>query len=354
MTELLLNIEFGAGGNSAQFIREGWAEQEPTHRWTMGRESRVVLPEKLGPDCVLSICATPCIHLPDLRAQAVMLAIDDRLLASAELPGLRSFAFRLPAGLARGKDVVLSIMHLHHQSPRAENQMRDGQPLGLMVHSIRLYRLSGKVKRPAVFAKPAVSDEALALRFESLGQGCQFGQIQRQLGADPISLLRFVDTVTSRLVDGLVHGFAGIDRPGGLSLEHTNKPRPTYQWHQRAYGLSFDTLIHVDEATRSQVIDAQLKRLTFLRRKFLEDLQSAEKIYVLTRSDCLSEPEALAVFCALNIHAPNTLLWTVFGDETATGQLDEVAPGFLRGELGWTNEDRFAPLPAWRLLLEKC
>jgi hypothetical protein len=169
-----------------------------------------------------------------------------------------------------------------------------------------------------------------------------------------LSLLRFVDSVTSRLTDGLVHGFAGIDRPGRLELEHTIKPRPTWQWHQLDYGLTFDTLIPVDEATPDQVIDSQLRRLTFLRRKFQEDLKTAEKIYVLTRSDCLAEPESLAVFCALNIHAPNSLLWTVFGDEAATGRLEEIFPGFLRGELGWTNEDRFAPLAAWRPLLEKC
>jgi hypothetical protein len=283
-----------------------------------------------------------------------MIALGDRLLAAIDFPGLRTYAFRLPRGVARAGGTVLSIAHLNYMAPRAENQFRRGEPLGLMVHSIRLYRLGAKVPRPQVFASRAATDEELALRFESIGQGCQFGLIQRQMGAEPLSLLRFVDSVTSFLIDGLINGLAGVDRAGGLDLFHTDKKRPTYRWHQVDYGLSFDTLVHVDEVEPAQLIEAQLRRLAFLRRKFLEDLRAGEKIYVHTRSDCLTEPEALAVFCALNVFGPNTLLWTVFGDESAMGCLDEVAPGFLRGQLGWTDEDRYAPLEAWRVLLEKC
>jgi len=352
MSALLANIEFGAGGNSGAFVREGWAEQEPAHRWTMGRESRLVLPvDDIGPDYVLAICATPCRNPPALPGQAVMLAFGDRLLAAVDFPGLRTFAFRLPA--MRG-EIVLRLLHANFMAPRAPNQVRGGQPLGLMVHSVRLYRLPGAVARPAVFAAKADSDSALALRFESIGQGCQFGLIQRDMGAEPVSLLRFVDTTTSMVANGLVRAFVGVDRPGGLTLHASEARRPTYAWRQSEYGLSFDTRIPMDEAEPADVMEAQLRRLTFLRRKFEEDLGSGEKIYVLTRGDCLTEPEALAVFCALNVHGPNTLLWTVFGDESATGCVDEIAPGFLCGHLGWTDHHRYARLEAWRQVLEKC
>jgi hypothetical protein len=352
MSALLADIEFGAAGNSAAFVREGWAEAETSHRWTMGRESRLVLPvDDVGPNCVLAICATPCRHPPDLPGQAVMLAFGDRLLAAADFPGLRTFAFRLPA--MRG-EIVLRLLHANVMAPRAPNQFRRGQPLGLMVHSVRLYRLPGSVARPAVFAAPAASQAALALRFESIGQGCQFGLIQRDMGAEPVSLLRFVDTTTSMVANGLVRAFAGVDRPDGLALHATDARRPTIAWQQSDYGLSFDTRIPADEAEHAQVMEVQLRRLTFLRRKFEEDLRSGEKIYVLTRGDCLTEPEALAVFCALNVHGPNTLLWTVFGDESATGRVDEIGPGFLCGHLGWTDHHRYARLEAWRAVLEKC
>ena len=172
------------------------------------------------------------------------------------------------------------------------------------------------------------------------------------MGAEPLNLLRFVDTVTSSLVDGLVSGFTGIDRPGGLSLGRALRDNPSYTWRQADYKLSFDTLISVESAAEDQVLRDQLTRLTFLRRKFVEDMHAADKIYVLTRSDVLTEPEALAVFCALNIYGPNTLLWTVFGDEARTGEVVQCAPGFLRAQLGRVDDVNFAPLGAWLRVLE--
>ncbi len=350
LSKLLLEIDFRAGGNSFAHTREGWAEQERTHRWTLGRESRLVLPS-VGSGCVLAICATPCRHPPDLPGQAVMLALGEKLLGSPSFSELGTFAYRLPV---LRRETVLRILHLNEAAPRGAEQYRHGEPLGLMVHSIRLFGPGGKIQRPAAFSVPAQSDEALALRFESIGQACHFGLIQREMGAEPISLLRFVDTTTSHLVDGLVAGFASVDRPGRLVLSHTVSKRPTYRWHQQEYNLHFDTRIQVDEAEPETVIAGQLRRLSFLRDKFMDDVRANEKIYVLTRSDCLTEPEALAVFCALNAHAPATLLWTVFGDVSAAGRVDEVAPGFLCGHLGEVDEERYAPVDVWRRILRAC
>ncbi len=351
MARLLAEILFSAAGNSEAFVRAGWGEPETDHRWTMGRESRLRLPF-YGADSVLVIDATPCLHGLGLRAQTVMLAIDDRLLAIADFPGLRVLAFRLPERLTGKKEPVLSIIHLNCDAPRAPEQVRRGEPLGLMVHSIRLYALEpANALRDTPRAVPSSRTE-LALCFESLGQGCQFGQIQRQMGAEPLNLLRFVDTVTSSLVDGLVSGFAGIDRPGGLSIGQAVRNDPSYTWHQADYKASFDTLINVASAEADQVLRDQLTRLAFLRRKFVEDLRTGDKIYVLTRGDVLTEPEALAVFCALNLYGANTLLWTVFGDEAKAGEVIAYAPGFLCGQLGPVDDVRFAPLAAWLPVLE--
>jgi hypothetical protein len=229
MGRLLADIGFGAAGNSDAFVLDGWGEPEAGHRWTMGQESRLSLP-RFDAGCVLAIDATPCLNAPELHAQAVMLAINGRLLVTASFPGLRVFAFRLPQGVTGAEKAVLSITHLHCEAARAPDQMRGGQPLGLMVHSIRLYEPE-QPRAPRAPLTPPASREELALRFESLGQGCQFGQIQRQMGAEPLNLLRFVDTVTSSLVDGLVGGFTGIDRPDGLRLGRASRDNPSYTWH---------------------------------------------------------------------------------------------------------------------------
>ncbi len=364
MTQLAGAIDFSARGNSGDYVLEGWGEAEAGHRWTLGRQSLVRLPAAdLGPDCVLVIDATPCLCPPELAGQVVMLALGGRLLATVELRGLRVTSFPLPPGLPPG-ETVLSLDHLSSGRGRAPEQMRDGQPLGLMVHSLRVFRLDA-AERSAVGGAgpgglrpgPSVRAEAerrtgltlpaLAERFESIGQGCQFGLVQRQCGAEPLGLLRFVDTVTSRLVDGLVAGFAGVEDPDHLTLEPTEDAEPRLRWRQTDYGLTYDTRLLAAGADWEAVRHRQAQRLSFLRRKFAEDVAAAEKMFVLTRGDCLSPSEALAVSCALRLHGPATLLWTTIGHPPAAGQVDRLAPGFLRGELGEVDAHAYAPLEVW-------
>jgi hypothetical protein len=352
MSALIQEIDFRAGGNSGAYVQSGFAEEEPTHRWTVGREARLDLPiPGPGENIVIVLCATPCVNPPALPGQSVMLAIGDRLLAGAEFPGLRTYAFRLPPHLARTANPKLTILHPNHEASRTPAQMRNGQPLGLAVHSIRLYRLPPAIACPTALLSPPQDGQSLAEAFESLGQGCQFGQIQRQMGAEPLSLLRFVDTTTSKLGDGIVHGFAGIDTARDFHLYASAEKRPTYRWHQKTYDLHFDTRIEPGLRTKERLAADQLRRLKLLRRKFLESLACNDKVRVLTRGDCLTEPEALAIFCALNAHGPNTLLWTVYGNPAATGEVTRLAAGFYRAELGAVNEDAFAPLDAWRKVL---
>jgi hypothetical protein len=352
MNTLIADIDFRVGGNSGTYVLGGFAEEESTHRWTFGREARLALPiDAPGETVVLAICATPCVHPPALTSQPIMLAIEDRLLTTADFPGLRSYAFRLPPHMTRKANPTLSLLHPKYEAPRAPEQIRNGQPLGLAMHSIRLYRLPAGIPCPAALFNPPSDEAALAEAFESLGQGCQFGLIQRQMGAEPLSLLRFTDTTTSRLTDGIVRGFAGIDAAKDFDLQLSAEEKPTYRWQQKTYDVFFNTLIEPDGRPVQRIVTEQLRRLTLLRRKFLESLASNDKVRVLTRADCLTEPEALAVFCALNAHGPNTLLWTVYGNPAATGEVTEVACGFYRAELGDVDDEKYAPLEAWRTVL---
>ncbi len=347
---LLLDVDFSVRGNSSDYLLDGWGVQEPKHRWTLGQQSRLVLRLPGGSaGTVLAICATPCLHPPKLVAQTVMLALDDRLLATVRFHELQVAAFRLPQDLRA--ETVLSIVHLHCEAPRAPSQARGGLSLGLQVQSIRVF--APGFSAPLVRDVAATDDRSLALQFESIGQGCQFGLIQRACGAEPLGLLRFVDTMTALLYEGLARGFAGIDAPGRLDMQTTEQSRPTYRWHHLDFGFFFDTRAFVDETDPDALAVRQSARLGLLRRKFLEDCQSAEKIFVLTRGDCLTEPEALAVFCALCLHGDCTLLWTVFGDPARAGEVDILAPRFMRGQLGSIDHERYAALPEWRSTLQR-
>jgi hypothetical protein len=347
-------------------VLDGWAEPEATHRWTMGRESRVVLPASAaGAGCVLVINATPCLNPPQVTAQTVMLAIDGKLLATVQWRELQIMAFRLPPGSGQR---VLSLVHLAASLPRAPAQMRRGIALGLAVHSMRLFQTPPEATAGATCDRVAgssadgslqcrveqitgLSVTALAERFESLGQGCQFGLVQRNCGADPLGLLRFVDTTTSMLTDGLVTAFSGIGDPGLLELYHTADAVPRYRWRHRTFGLLYDTRVPVPSLAPEILLRREQRRLGFLQRKFVEDLGLAEKICVLTRGDCLTEPEALSVFCALRLHGPVTLLWTTPGDAASAGRVDRLQAGFLRGHLGPVDAHGYGPQDIWLSLM---
>ena len=369
MTTLAADLDFSIGGNSDGYVLQGWAEPEVSHRWTMGQESLVTLPvENPGADCILVINVTPCLHPPDLVAQTVMLALNGRLLATVQVAGLHVMSFRFPPGLDGAREVVLSLSHLSCGKARAPAQIRRGQPLGLMVHSVRVFRLdvvertavgheslpglpSGPSLRADVERRTGLPVQTLSERFESLGQGCQFGLVQRLCGAEPLGLLRFVDTVTSKLVDGLMTGFVGIDDVERLELELTADAQPRFRWRQKDFGLTYDTRLVAAESDPVLVRRRQAQRLGVLQRKFAEDLASAEKIFVLTRGDCLTRSEAFAVYCALRLHGPATLLWAVFGDPAETGRVDRLEPGFLRAQLGHVDEHAYGSLNAWLSLM---
>jgi hypothetical protein len=349
MSALIADIAFGAGGNSDAHVLDGWAEPELAHRWTLGRQSRLRLAlDDPGPDCLLVVTATPCLYPPALAAQIVMVAVADRLLATVRIAGLRVMSFRLPAGL-RGGELVLSFSHLGCALPRAPEQTRRGQPLGLMVHSVRVFRLAVHEEGTAPRGRPPPPADraALATRFESLGQGCQFGLMQRWCGAEPLGLLRFVDTTTAMLVEGLASAFDGVDDAAQLELRHTADAEPRLAWRQRRYNLMYDTRLKVADTDAARLRRSQARRLGFLRRKFFEDVAAAQKIFVLTRGNCLTEPEALAVHAALGLHGEATLLWTVFGDPGRAGQVDRLGPGFLRGQLGEVDQHGYGALEVW-------
>ena len=80
-------------------------------------------------------------------------------------------------------------------------------------------------------------------------------------------------------------------------------------------------------------------RLQFLRRKFLEELESGEKIFVYRFGGPVSEEEIVPLHMALNRHGPATLLWVVPAQRgQPPGTVQVLGPRLMKGYI-----DRFAP-----------
>ncbi len=190
-------------------------------------------------------------------------------------------------------------------------------------------------------------------QFESLGDDCEFGVVQRFAGHDPLGLLRFAFMPMGGLLDLLDRGLDRLGEPDDTFLVRDRRGEIVVQLP--SFGARYHTDIFDRVGQEQEILDDQLRRLTFLRRKFVEDLQSAEKIFV-RKGEGSSDPAVmLRLLEKLRRHGPATLLWVCLADGSKpVGTVEVVAPGLLRGHI-----DRFATffdqpdlnLPAW---LEIC
>jgi hypothetical protein len=366
---LVADIRLGNAECSDPYVLDGWGQAEGGHRWAVGQESRMRLPiVRPGFDYVVAVHMAPWCDANAIPAQTEMLAVNGRLLATVQLCDHRVLAWRMPVEIDL-PEVVLSFSHLCCRLPRPPAGIYlDGRHLGVMVLSVRVFRLpktpgaarslpplpgsiADGVLVEALRERTGLSPKALAYRFEGIGHDCEFGLLQREFGAEPISLMRFTGVATPHLVDALVAGFAGIGAPDAMKIYVDQTVPPTWRVNETRYYIWYGTGKTPEDVGRDTILREHCRRLAFLQRKFMEDLRDGSKIFVVTRGESMTEPEALAVFCALNMEGRNTLLWTVHGDGERTGQVDAIMPGFLCGHLGILNAAKDGTPDAWLSVL---
>lgn len=178
----------------------------------------------------------------------------------------------------------------------------------------------------------------LAGAFESLGDNCEFGLMQRRCGIEPIGFFRWNYAKLESLLRVLDNELSDL---GTTALMEITSHPPTKEWIVRfpEYGFTYHTQQYEHTVTLDMVRAQQNKVLEFQKRKLLDDLRTAEKIFVRKGVDTLSHSDAMQLYGALRRHGPNTLLWVVPEDEThRRGTVEVVGAGFLKGYI-----DRYAP-----------
>jgi hypothetical protein len=228
----------------------------------------------------------------------------------------------------------------------------DDRQLSFSVRSCRLFRV---LPRPTPAQAPVLLPDQMITRFESLGENCEFGLVQRLLGAEPLGLLRFSFIELPLLLRGLRCGFDGLGHPDTTEVAVVGNDRE-FVVKESVYGMTYHTFQYEDQMSLDTVRHQQATRLHFLKRKLMEDIANGEKIFVLKRSVPLRPEEVLAVYTTLNEQGRNWLLWMTLADAVhPPGTVEILLPGLLRGYV-----DRFAPhenahdlsMPAWTAVCE--
>jgi hypothetical protein len=167
----------------------------------------------------------------------------------------------------------------------------------------------------------------LFMRFESLGSDCQFGFLQREFGAEPLGILRFGGISAANLVRALDNDLVELMEADDARFI----PHPVdYQLEVPRAGFDIHTLI-VPEDPDAFLVQMR-RRLRYLSRKLLEDLQDGEKIFVFKSYD-LTEEELVAVRRAVRRHGQGQLLFVRRPD--ADHPTGSVEPGPDRTWLGY-------------------
>ena len=350
--EVVQDIRFGVEGDDADHLGAGWSPAESGFRWMVGEESDLWLSNPgPGDTFVVQMELAPFCHAPEVPSQRMMVLVRGRSVGRSVLTGNLSAAYRIPAELMSGKAPV----HIVFRHPGCGTSRRYGHPsdtrqLAAAIRTLRLLRVTGDLSEFHLQGGHGITPVELAaqsgmpaaefmLQFESLGDNCEFGLVQRRCGAEPLSLLRFSNIGLAELVQAIETEFQGLGDAENLRFWTDESVRREYVLQDRRFALTFHTFLYQGDVDESRLVQQQAARLRLLRRKLLEDLENGEKIFVVKRNDEPPEGGILALFAALNRYGRNTLLWVVEADgKHEAGSVERMAPGLLKGYI-----DRFAP-----------
>lgn len=185
--------------------------------------------------------------------------------------------------------------------------------------STRAYKMmeAARLEQPELFAVPpgdsidpvdAAGDSkglaALLKRFESLGDDCEFGLVQRIFQADALGLLRWARTLPADFLKALEAKFDGVGNP-----EHTIIRIQGYEYmtEDRRFSMVSHTFTPPSMTPLEEFSVEQCRRMQWLRRKLLDDLSNARKIFVY-KTESVSDDEVLAIYSALLRYSRNVCL----------------------------------------------
>ncbi len=227
------------------------------------------------------------------------------------------------------------------------------------------YRLYGAASRRDTSPKPAPSrgqerieldPRSLLNAFQSLGDNCEFGLVQKHYGSNLLGLFKFASTPLGGLVAALRSDFRDLTSPACIDVRVAAGPeegqRELYL-ASNAYGFLFHAgLRTIVDPDKLKTFEA--KRLDFLAGAFTEDLARGEKIFVFKMNDHVPRRDIEELFAAMRAYGPATLLWvTIATDGHAAGSVEEISEGLMRGYI-----EHLAPydhiasysVEAWRTL----
>lgn len=329
-----MHIRFGNGETGFRCLGQGWSDVEDGRVWAVGRRSTLVMPTSLWCPAgyVLSMEVEP-FPVPG-HTQTILLSFNGVSLGEHKVVRDVPIVVPVPAELTnrRGrKELVIEASY--GISPASLGYGGDQRQLSFSLGGVFM---TANLHAPDQFEPPVsgVDDRTMMMGFDSLGDDCEFGFVQRAHKAEPISLLRFGGMALHRLHEALECEFEGIDDPANLSIR-VQEPGE-YMISNDHYRYLYHTFVQSWEMSREDLIKQEVMRLKFGRRKLIEDLEDGDKIFVVKTSSGpgLRRDDVAAVADLIANYGRATLLWVRPADDDAgTGTVRWISPNFIEARI---------------------
>jgi hypothetical protein len=158
-----------------------------------------------------------------------------------------------------------------------------------------------------------LSDRELVVQFESLGDNCELGLVQRMAGVDPLGLFRFASAPVRNLTRALASRFEGMADPSQIGIEATNGE---YMIKLAKHGFLYHAQVKIGEADPVLLQRQQGRTIPFLIDKLVADLENPKKVMVFRQNEELSANDLIDLRSAIADVGSATLLWV---QQTRTG-----------------------------------
>ncbi len=368
------SISFGKTGHSEEVIGPGWSVQEDNYRWMTGGFSVLALPmttESNAANFILMLRVTPFTANGQIDYQRCTVVCGAETVAEVKLraayAGSSSWiGFRITAEAVVSDKVAILFIHPDAGNPQKLGISPDCRELAIAVHEAVLLPVTeadelrgwrgrtGRVVSSDWRARALAPDwKKIAYKFQSMGQDCEFGLVQRQCGAEPLGLFRFSLTWQHALIQCLRSEFSELTDEQKLNV--VTNPGEDYFSEYKSLDLVFHTFVPI---AQNQDVDGlrrkELTRVKMLVRLFREDLEDGDKVFVLSSKHLpLDEFEVLPVVSLMRRYNPRAaLLWvTVAGpaERHLVGQCEMIGKNLLKGYI-----DRFADTGGWDTISLEC
>ena len=167
--------------------------------------------------------------------------------------------------------------------------------------------------------------------FESLGDNCEFGFLQRHFGHEPLGLLRWAGTEPAPIIAAVRSQFAGVGEREHVTIELW--PDGEYKISDDRYGMVSHTFIYEAAFPRETFLDHQMRRMRILKKKLLQEMTRGERLFVY-KSPTMTLEQAQALCVACRQVGPLTLLVVRLCDQShPAGTVERAAPDLLFGYL---------------------